>query len=81
VAERLKAAVCQTDRGPITFSQIAPDLAVPAKNLPIAILSRPVPIFRLSTRSLHNLVHQQDGLDCELPGNPSRCTVIAEALR
>jgi hypothetical protein len=31
----------------------------PAENLPIAFLSRPVPICCLSTRSLHNLLHQR----------------------
>lgn len=34
-------------------------LRLPARNLLIAILSRPVPICRLSTRSLHNLLHQR----------------------
>jgi hypothetical protein len=39
-----------------------------AVNLPIAILSFLVPICRLATRSLHNLLHQRDGLERELPG-------------
>ena len=42
-----------------------------AENLPIAILSWRVTICPLPTRSLHNLLHQRNELDHELPGTPS----------
>jgi hypothetical protein len=43
-------------------------LRFPAKNLPIAILSCRLPIGRLPTRSLHNLLHQRHGLEHEFSG-------------
>src|SRR5262245_5967182 len=46
-------------------------LQFPAEELPIAILSRPVPICCLSTRSLHNLLHSAKGLDREFYETPS----------
>jgi hypothetical protein len=57
MAERSKAAVLKSDQGPIGTSRIAPDFAISGRNLPVAILSRPVQIHRLATRLLHNLLH------------------------
>jgi hypothetical protein len=44
-------------------------------------VSRRVPIRRLPTRSLHNLLHQRHGLDRELPWHTSRHSVATEVIR
>jgi hypothetical protein len=62
VAERLKVGALSVLLGSGLDSLFL------AENLPIVIPSFRVPICRLPTRSLHNLLHQRHGLDRDRPG-------------